>query len=448
MSDDKNIDDFIKNRLAATAEAADEWTIPPDELWERARLLINEPKKRKRRFLLWFFWGILLGGTLLSAFYFVTPKRGSIIAQVVETTAEVALSHEAATVEFCPEETSAKTISIPPKTEKQLQAFNENPSKSNDDSRKIADTTTTSRSSAITPVLLPIKKEMLVPETPVRPAGTNLGPLPSLPFAELHAKQQEDILPLLNILDTATQKELNWNWELGLSYSRFPVNPFTDDQEQHRQNNKYLELLSSSYRSINLVATKTTQKNLSLTSGLYYTQQKIDVAFGLDTIVYRTDEKNVEKGINELITRAGASTLANEDALSLILFPTANVTDGDTLNLFGSLPVQLDVYQFPLIFNLHFNKNRFEYVASIGLSIDLLKIRIDELPVEVFKKNTLVSNDVNFQSYEVSLSRASFYLGGGLKYPISPAFNASFSIKLEPFAREFSRYEMGLHYRF
>lgn len=188
-------------------------------------------------------------------------------------------------------------------------------------------------------------------------------------------------------------------------------------------------------------------RKTSLTTGLYFLQQKIDVAYGLDSLVYNDQDRLIEKELGDLTSKAAGG--ATENGLELIFLPDAEVANGDTLSLFGNLPIRLRAYQIPFLLNIHLGQQkRFEYLATVGFSLNIVKVRVDELPVEVFKNNQLVSNDINFEATEVRLLGGGLYMGGGLKYYLIPHLNISASLRYEPLARDFSRFEIGLHHRF
>jgi len=490
LDKDQHIEDFIRKQLAQAEEANDGWTIPSDEIWQKAKEEINVSKKKRR-----FFWLFFLGISslvFLIAYvrFFQQESSHSIFNEIKEIGEERALTTNGG-IHPCLDQTPEATENnvstsgvehpdnLAKKAIKQAEVISGQPYQTAAQSmpkegfpeNHIQDKPVepVARKNGVISTVVSkelIKEKAFTSGLLVGTITQNLVELSSakkeeinyskialfetlevLPFTQIRSITAKNQAPNLSLLSSEPKEHRGWKRELGGSYSRFFQNPFTDDEEQHRQNNKYLELLSESYRSTNIVLTSALGKRKSLTTGLYFLQQKIDVAYGLDSLIYDNQNPLIEKELSDLTAKVAAGTTGND--LELSFLPDAEVVNGDTLSLFGNLPIRLRAYQIPVLVNIHLGqRKRLEYLLTAGVSIDIVKLRVDELPIEVFKNNQLVSNDINFQPSEVMLLGASLYMGGGVKYHFSPQFNISASIKFEPAASEFSRYELGAHQRF
>lgn len=464
MSRDNKIDQFFKKHLGNTSESGDGWNIPSDDLWVVAQKKINQPIKKKKRRVLFWFLGL---GTLICTLLFLKINEKIIINQsilqdnvleVLEQTEsqlsldtllqkvenEEAIVNKAivANVDFEREtppllsRQSSKTIDLPHKAK--VNGDNVQQKRWPHELHSVLSNENNKELNVEDSINIGALKF---------PAKTT-HPLPTQAIAEvLFIPQMNDLFDI-NQYEVITEVEIpSWQWEIGISHARYPANPFTVIDAQDIENNKFINLLSSSYSNSNFVVTKKAKGRLSLSSGIYFTQQKIDVAFGFDSLIYESGNKAIEDGI-KLLANNVTNNNSDENELELRFFPSANILNGDSLELYGHLPIKLVAYQLPLIWNFHFGRKRLEYLLNVGFSLDFIAITVDELPVEVFKEGVLVGNDINFKALKKIFLGARLYLGSGLKYHFSEHVNASVLFKLEPYSKEFSRYELGVHYKF
>ncbi|MEL7147156.1 MAG: hypothetical protein AAFO69_12355, partial [Bacteroidota bacterium] len=461
----QHIDEFIRKQLSQAEHADEVWNVPPDDVWLKAKAEINAPKK-KRRFLWLFFIG-LLGLILIGvSFSFLQQEqegRGDANTQEANVSFQVpespqsfnAKTDQKAGKKPVAKNRQASTANVPESSAKDISTgvFSLQPEDTSYSEILQSDNSSTQQKSLASVGMEIAEKTTIQPVTiqerttasddlssnnaqdepksaiesaeEITDDPTNvLTTLEVLPFTKIRSLIAKTEEPDISLLSSEPQDQNHWKIELGISYSRFFQNPFTDDEEQHRQNNKYLELLSDSYRSTNVVLTSALGRRTSLTTGLYFLQQKIDVAYGLDSLIYDDQNRLIEKEFGDLTAKIAAGTTEND--LELIFLPGAEVVNGDTLSLFGNLPIRLRAYQIPLLVNIHLGqRKRLEYLVTAGVSVDIVKLSVDELPIEVYKNNQLVSNDISFQPREVMLLGASLYMGGGLKCHFSPGLNIS-----------------------
>ena len=140
-------------------------------------------------------------------------------------------------------------------------------------------------------------------------------------------------------------------------------------------------------------------------------------------------------------------TSLNKSKLAVVFLPDVHVINGDTLQLTGQLPVKLQAFQIPLLVNYTNRKGKIIYGGSIGVSMDILKIGIDQLPIKIYKDKMIVSKDIGFKPFYKTIIKPNIYLGLETKYFISKQINLGIAYKYEPLTPKFSRFEFGIYRR-
>ncbi len=238
-------------------------------------------------------------------------------------------------------------------------------------------------------------------------------------------------------------------WEIGLSHAPFVSNPFNlaNSDEELNENESYY--LNSIYDNVNIYINHGLNRKMSLTSGLMYSKLKIQLDF-TDAELYESSSSTDDLAARISNSIHAGSLFINDKKsdVNITFKPGVILQAGDTLAYAGMVPIKIDGIQIPFLFNYHLSRGKFEWVTTAGFSIDMFNIAIDEVAIDVFRKQELISEEVNFNTLSVRESEFTLYLGGGLKYHIGRHINLGAAVRLDLAALVFSRYDFGVYYSF
>ncbi len=482
MNEDKNIDKLFKNKVSKSYIPEDTWNTPDDIVWDHIITAVRNDKKRKRRILipLLFFCSI----SIVILLWMVNTTSINHKKKEEATIIDVALKKKR-NIQNLPLKSTRKSSYIDTNHHRNAKttlgdleiknnsieiehAKNNNKSLNKPHKRK---------SQKINQILLIKNSEQKDFLKDVSSINTNLyetktprneynsNDLPQHKFP-LNKSDEEPVykLPTSKYFITTEQEQINcslnysktttfithpdrlWRWEMGISHFRYPINPFTTITEKDLQRNEYLKLISSKYSNLNAIISKNLSKHWSLSSGLYITYQSINAGFEIKDIIYQDNQ--FDDYLRSFPRRFYNQTQSPDKSnLAVVFLPDANVINGDTLQLTGQLPVQLQAFQIPLLVNYSYRKDKLIYGGSIGVSMDILKISIDQLPVKIYKDKTIVSEDIGFKPFYRTIIKPNIYLGLETKYFISKQINLGVAYKFEPLSPKFSRFEFGIYRR-
>ena len=200
------------------------------------------------------------------------------------------------------------------------------------------------------------------------------------------------------------------------------------------------------YIGLNIPITRIINPKWSITSGFYYKKGSLRVSFEEEETLDIGD--NISMMFNDNSSVASISLQDQTEEITVNLKPDAQIIDGEVLSVKGNGLVDFNVFQVPLLGNYHIRKNRFEYIFSLGASIDFARIAINEFDITLAQQNRIITEPIKYTPLSVDLIEYSLYAGVGTKFHLNESINLSYGIKSDLTAVFLTTHEIGLHYRF
>lgn len=204
------------------------------------------------------------------------------------------------------------------------------------------------------------------------------------------------------------------------------------------------------YKNLNLPVTYRMSSRFSITSGLFGSALDTDLNLvEQDILEEDSPTTNLRRIVNQ-VASLGSISLNDKDSsfVEIELLPGVEWKQGDTIYIDAMLPLRIKLLQIPIILNMHYSVGKVEFLTHTGFSLDIFDIRLDDIELDLYNSQRLVSKDVKFKSLKDQYLDFSLYLGGGFRYKFTSNWNIGISAKWDILAQEYSRYEIGSYYRF
>ena len=237
----------------------------------------------------------------------------------------------------------------------------------------------------------------------------------------------------------------NKKWEFGLSTSPILlplerlINADTTNSEIRNLNLKYI--------SLNLPVTRILNEKWSLSSGLYYKRGSISAQILSDETLDFSNSDDVSVMFNEDASLARISLQDETQEIDINFKLDSEIRDGDLVTLNGRSKLDFNIIQLPLLANYHIRKNRFEYIFSLGGSLDFINLELSEFELLLSKENRVITEPINFRPMSENVIEYSIYGGLGVKYHFNNTMNLSYGIRTDITGIIFTTHELGIHYR-
>jgi len=475
------MDDFIKKQLEdRSVDSSDQWNVPSESHWNTAKEHFPKKKENRRR-ALWL-WTLGVCALFLVGFYFLklgTSDTKAIInktqeiAEAETTQVQTVTTKETETNQIIitsNEEQIAKEqeiVSTPIVTAKKIQAA-DNINKTAIENNATFGKSTPFVQNTLKPIVgnnpsnAPMTKDVARINTEVLNTTTiskNKTSSPVLEKRELVTNFPTLISPKIYTVDTDTPKNLKTPsiaiipvvpsgsfYEFGVSHKQFGFTllstSFLIDEDQELGT---LVELDRSYRNANLNFNKHFNKKWSLSTGLDFSKLGLNIDACIITTLTNEDlDIIVGDGIDGAIaTRGGLS-----DDLEIELIDGIELAEGDQIKVKGNIDLNIRAIELPILFNLHLNKSKFEFVFGGGLALEYLRVEQQEAEFFIFLDNTLINKETVQDSFLENIFDSSFYLNYTTKYHINKNLNCGLSKSINLSDIGFSYIEAGLYYRF
>lgn len=491
------LEKYFKSVLKDKELSEEEWAIPSEDLWESAKVHFPKKKKKKER-LLFFWWGfgiacLLVVGSLAVVMLFqkanlpkeqlvtnnhfekeVSPANRNADKAIKEinlekTAASIDKNVDKAIKETNLEKTASsinnevatkttnkeEVINIPikklankPSIKGQKQLNKNNPTAlesigvehvKEDNESKIPPQNIETKP---TNIAKPLNKQTAIKTVPV--INKLVTPIAFLDIAK-RPIELKNPLPILTTPVQPVRKE----WEVGLSYS-----PFILIQESILNNgaeSNFEDLtIGVQHQNINASIRRFIHPRFSVSSGLYLSKGSIDLAF-CDTGIYGESTPisfrsflGESDTFNEIkLTDSGIDLDASIEYLA-----DANLNAGDELRIKGEIPFKIKFVQVPILFNAHFGKRKFKGQVHAGFSLDYQQVKANDIKLEVFKANELISKPIRDDSLNEQTVHLRWQAGFGWRYAVKDFLEVGSAVHINISEPILSRYDFGVYYGF
>lgn len=484
MNPDNKLEKYFKKHLKDTNPSEDEWNVPSDDLWNNAKVHFPKEEKKRNPFLFILFGMGLVLGILGATYYFnyIQPSTNTIAAQAIDDlktsntserintteinsqpqqlkekkTNEKITTNENTTIAikdpFVAQKIQKKTKIKPSKIKKEATTSSNNGGSKILFSNEISEA---KQKSAVESSLGKVKSESSIVNREgdiINPKKSNilnehsLGMLDYLPLAMLDLKYSDldEKVKVGKYKPLAKAKK----WEVGLANVRFLI-PFdkvnlTDEDDGSKIN------LDLEYFGWSLSGTRRFSKRWSLTTGAAFINADFQMNF-TDSELYEQGE--TENGLYlKMADSFPGGTIEINDVkreIEIEYIDGLEPKNMDMLELEGRLPLSAKLVSIPILVNYHLGRrNNFEFMLHSGFSLDFVKFSIDEIDFRIYNENTLITKPVVFAPIDETALAISAYVGGGVKYHLNDKINIDLSSRIDVLGPLFSRYEVGMFYRF
>ncbi len=479
MTPEDKLEKYFKSVLEDKKLSEEEWAIPSEDLWESAK--VHFPKKKKKDKAILFWWGLgaccflAIGGLATILFQNISLPQEQLIgdnhfekelsidrkefkqAKAKINPNNITISKEVAIEKTKIEEGISPFIKNLDSIEKlENEPYNKDQQKLNKNNPIIFESIAAKkrkRDNRLEAAQYRIEKEQI--EIPKRPRSKQglLKSIPVLsrltkPIAILEiAERPMELQATLPVLTTPVQPTRN-KWEIGLSYS-----PFVLIQEsilnKGSESNVQDVSIGVRHQNINTSIRRFIHPRFSISSGLYLSKGSIDLAF-CDTITYGQNKSisfrsflKESDAVNEITSDSGIEL---DNVIEYLA--DANLSAGDELSIKGNIPFKLKFVQIPILFNTHFGKGKFKGIIHAGFSVDYQQLQANELTLEVFKANELISKPIMTKPLNEHTFHLRWQAGVGLRYAIKDFLQVGSAIHINVSEPILSRYDFGVYYGF
>jgi len=451
------LDDFFKNSLEDVNEAPDGWNVPTELPWEAAEPHFPKPKSKRR---IWPF--LLFVGLLISAGLAWMNWDGK--AQTQEQTQAQPETQVQAQVETQVQEQEEGQG----QTEEAINNFNSNDNtltenelvktnRSNKssapvtkteptekvitNSRKIKDTKI-SLASFSTPEPVELNRPILSKDEEKAELLNNENATLEVSQSTVGKSLVESTAPIighqlsLSVLPVSTIDEIDFNYSNQLPLLVLPkVEPLTNIKNTRED-----------YSNINLKYTKWIGKRWRMSTGLYYSNLKID----LDVVGFFEFDRNMisESTTAEYETVVKRFSVDESNDLSIAFLPGLAPEIGDILNLRGNLELGLSSIQVPILFEYNFERPKMEYSIGGGLLLGYWTVAQSSIDLDLYKDDLVIAEKPVIEDVGAHNIELSAFMQLGFRRKITSKFNIGLNIKYDLVSPIFSGFEVGAYYRF
>lgn len=494
-----NIGNFFRKRLIETNAVEQEWNIPSDDIWMAAKPHFPQEKPRRRPFIIFLF----LGALIISSVVMFYPKLKSINKKesqkgyIVNNTDSYNTPTEKSSQLKIPEKSTVaihNKLSIDANKVGRTKKLNKNTPEKNTKAVSSFKETKTNKQTNITnqnslqkqntPDELAVnEKELatkfnLLKKDPTDNNETNnseqsiikydrpgnqittdkIGTLKinrrvilnllTLPFNEI-AKLPKTSTSLLTqtpgLIEIQKNQRKN-RWEVGLALSQFNKKPEWIIKELLDEDDMYT--LQSKQIGFNVSVSKLVSDRFSFTTGIIFSQMNFDLTI-MDTQIFG-EEVTIDilkKRIQDFVTLGNLSVNGNGRDINVIFLDENDLSKGDILNLKAEFPIRAQLYQLPFIINYRLIKQKWEWIASAGISIDLANVHLNNVKVDVLKDGISTIKPVEVDPIsDISLA-GSLYVGAGIKYELRPTLSLGLLSRIDITDLRLSKYDIGIYYK-
>lgn len=278
--------------------------------------------------------------------------------------------------------------------------------------------------------------------------GHQLLLMPSLPNQELN---KLSALSSALIAQVPGQIHIKQNqnksrWELGLALSQFNKKPEWIITDLLNEDDMYT--MQSSQIGFNASISKLVSNRFSYTTGIMYNHLDFDLTI-LDNQNFG-DEITIEtlkKRIKDFVRVGNLSVNGNGRDINIEFLDENDLSKGDILNLRAEFPINLNLYQIPFILNYRYIKHKWEWNASGGMSIDLVRVRVNNINVDVSKNGISTIKPVEIEPISDTSLTGSLYIGTGFKYEVYPKLSLGLLSRVDLTDLRLSKYDFGIYYK-
>jgi len=500
MNPEDNIKNFFQKRLKQDAPETADWNIPSDDIWEKAKVQFPKENKSRKLFL---FLCLGLVGLVLAGFIgyaqlgnnsnhqlreqSLSKEEKNILAAVdqadVSTQNSESItnnpiaslsknpeligsnndeknnsSNNSADVEFSRKVNSKNNITDQNITETQSKSnvINKAKSSSNSESYNFKKSESNATQGSITnsestiaiPSLSNIDSNSTVTESLLGENSLTDGK-DLIQLSKL-SKKSIDLLDhnridSFNTDQIITPLKKSKKWEIGVSTSPlvFPIAKLIEEDSEGTE----LIDIDLKYLGLNIPVTRILNHKWSITSGLYYKRGSISAKF-IEEETFDIGDNNISMMFDD---KFGDASITLEDKTQEILVelkPNEEILDGDMIIAQGSGKFEFNLFQVPLLANYHINKNRFEFIFSLGPALELARVTISEFDAALSKQNRIITEPISFTPMSHNYLEYGVYAGVGTKYHFNETTNLSYTLRTDLTAIILTTHEIGLHYRF
>lgn len=482
MEENKNIDGFFKLRLDAEGQSIEEWAVPSDDVWKAAKSRFTPPKKKKKRFLPFFLFGILgLAAVSLGLYLTSNPENElqmeqpitkNINANIGKTNTEVPSTELIAFIQNKEVRTkgstqiASSTQTANTKTENS-SSFTNNYQRINqvdysrndvqDNAYQISNANNNiklenkiSNSGNILPAIKSDKLSIYKKEKERKGTKTNSLTIETLSVVSLRTKNIDSVVSLQSnkkdISEVSFIQPIKHKFpthEFGITTSRFLFNAFLSEEILESEEGDEVNI-NSSFHNMNLSYSRWLNKKWSLNTGLNYSNLDLGIDyFGKDTIP--DDIKNfIKDEYGEIYNRANK---INTSGVEIVLLDGKELNPGDIVDVGAILDLKIRALQIPIMLDYHFGFRKFEFMVGPGVSLDLLKVDQSEIDFEILKDNEIATEEILIPAFQEYIIDPSIYANASIRYHIHPNWNIGLSSRLSLLGLPFSYGEIGLYYR-
>lgn len=483
MEDKNKIDIFFSNTFDELSSQEPDWLTPPERVWEAASEHFPK-KKKKRRILLWLFFGLM---TISSLGVFLGIESGtettikqnsnlgtnpsSVIKEEVQqernslTINKEQLINNKATP-LSKKENQSETVNLKQEISKKV----ESKSKKEILERHLKNSTVREPSTKHSIGVNATTSKNLIAGAHTNLASENtssanekvekkqssdvenadkssdlrlaLSEMPSLQTVEIKSINNTELNPSLATLPITITPSIHRK-EYGLTYRYIGVN-LTDIIELEEGSMDEINS-TNEYRNVNLDYRKWLNKKWSIQSGLWFTRLSSEIDF---SIFSQLDRDAKEFLAQELVGFSVRDEEKNINSLVNLRFKDNNTLEiGDVVNYRSNVGTDLYVLQLPFMIDRHYDWNSWEFLLGGGFTFDFLYARQGAHELEIYKSGNLINEPFYFEDISQVAVDFSIYTNMGARYKITPKFNIGLTTRIMMTDPIYSGIEAGIYYR-
>jgi len=472
MTPEDNLERFFKNRLKEDSKLPEaEWSIPSDDIWEAAKVHFPKKKKKDRIIFFWFYLVVFCLCVLVGVVSFLSHKENLTTAKVIidnKIITEPKQDKYKATQEVVATEKINATIKkevIRKPLNKQRERNNLNKQQAHSLKAKnipkgnelmltkLNAVGKTGLDRQLKTAIIKVEKEQV--DIPV--SLTKLIPSPkitvlnslknSIAFLDIPERSLNLKVPLPTI--TEPVKPPLKKWEVGLSYAPFILiqeSIINDGAESPFEE----QSIGIKHQNINFSIRRYLHPRFSVSSGLYLSKGKLDLAF-CDTRIHEESNPAI---LGYFLRQSNPANKINLVDLGLDMDASieyvadANLNAGDSLTIKVGIPFNIKFVQMPLLLNAHFGKRKLKGILHTGISVDYQQTKANDLRVDIFKGADLISKPIVVEPLNEQSLKVRWQAGLGLRYAIKDFLQVGAGLHINITDPIFSRYDFGVYYGF
>lgn len=270
--------------------------------------------------------------------------------------------------------------------------------------------------------------------------------LPSVPVLKMNS--EFDIFTGLAVVDIAHERRgARIHWEAGMAYSRYisPTEWIIDEINEGDED----YMLAQSQWGYDLSLTSFLNHRWSISSGVYFSELSFKLDFAESSIFGENNGlEQIKKRVEDIASIGRVSLNGDSREIEIDYLQNLNIQSGQQVDIKLGIPLRLDSYQLPLLVNYHIGYRRFEWIVSAGISVDFVRVGIENVDVQVTSDNESIIEPVIYQPISVRLIDGSLYGGVGLRYALSHHLHLGMNTRIDIGEPRLSKIDTGLFYRF